>query len=88
MIASIISFFATIMVNRCLSMDEMLPENPTYKSDSLMLRFSAKKPSFQVPILGMLDEAAKKLGFSSCFALSFYMSQVIISGHCLRRGKK
>ena len=32
MIAPIISFFATIMVNHCLSMDEMLPENSTYES--------------------------------------------------------
>ena len=35
MIAPIISFFATIMVNRCLSMDEMLLENATYKSGHL-----------------------------------------------------
>ena len=38
----------------------------TPKTKSLMLRFSAKKPSF----------AEKKLGFSSCFALSFYMNQL------------
>ena len=59
----LLSLFTTILSQRC----------PI--TDSLMLRFSAKKPSFEEKTRFLFPDIS---GFSTCFALSFYMNQQIL----------